>query len=397
MRARRLLGLLAAAALLGACGGSSPSSPDGGDGGVNNVQPIQVSFGPADNLVNGLYTSVTICVPGTSNCQTIDGVEVDTGSVGLRLLASRVTLGLPRMTDASGNALANCASYVDNSYTWGPMATADIRLAGEQASAVPIQLIGATAFAGAPDDCSRGGTAADTVSALSANGILGLAAFRQDCGTACASGRVQPVYFSCPAGSACTAAAVPLTSQLQNPVWLFPQDNNGMLVSLPAIPAAGAPTASGSLIFGVGTQSNNALGGARVYTTDDVGNFSTIFQGTTYSSSYLDTGSNGIYFQDSHTISLPACPGHDSDFSCPPATVGLTATTIGHNGTSASVSFSVANADALFQSNNAAFNDLGGPDTGDFDWGLPFFFGRPTFIGIEGQTSPGGTGPYWAY
>jgi len=388
--------LVVCSALLGACGGGTGSSSDGG-GSIDNVQPIQVSFGPADNLVNGLYTSVTICVPGTSNCQTIDGVEVDTGSVGLRLLASRVTLGLPRMTDGAGNALANCASYVDNSYTWGPMATADIRMAGEKASAVPIQLIGAPSFAGAPDDCSSGGTAADTVSALSANGILGLAVFRQDCGPACTAGRVPPVYFSCPAASPCTAAAVPVANQLQNPVWMFPQDNNGMLVSLPAVPAGGAPTASGSLIFGIGTQSNNALGGAHVYTTDDVGNFSTVFNGTTYSSSYLDTGSNGLYFQDSDTIPLPACPGDDSDFSCPPSTVTLSATTIGQNGTSASISFNVANAETLFQSNNAAFNDLGGPDTGDFDWGLPFFFGRKTFIAIEGQSTAGGTGPYWAY
>ena len=77
--------------------------------------------------------------------------------------------------------------------------------------------------------------------------------------------------------------------------------------------------------------------------------------------------------------------------------VSLTATTVGHNGVSATVAFSVANAEALFNSNNAAFNDLAGPDTGDFDWGLPFFLGRPTFIAIEGQSTSGGTGPYWAY
>jgi hypothetical protein len=388
--------LLAGFSLLAGCGGGAGGSGSGG-GAVNNVQPIQVSFGPANDLVNGLYTNVTICVPGTESCQTIDGVVVDTGSVGLRLLASRVSLPLPRMTDGSGSALANCASYVDNSYTWGPMATADVRMAGEQAGSVPIQIIGAPGFADAPDDCSSGGTAADTLSALGANGILGLAFFRQDCGPACTGGGGPPLYFSCPAASSCAATAVPLQKQLQNPVWLFPQDNNGVLVSLPAIPAAGAPTAAGSLIFGIGTQANNALGGARVYTTDDVGNFSTVFEGTTYSSSFLDTGSNGLYFQDSDTIGFPSCPDGDSDFSCPPTAVSLTATNIGHNGASAPVAFSVANAESLFNSNNAAFNDLAGPDTGDFDWGLPFFFGRPTFIAIEGQNTPGGTGPYWAY
>jgi len=397
MRARPVLRLLPVVSLLAGCGSGPGGGSDSGGGAVNNVLPIQVSFGPANDLVNGLYTSVTICVPGTESCQTIDGVAVDTGSVGLRLLASRVSLPLPRMTDASGNALANCASFADNSYTWGPMATADIRLAGEQAGSVPVQIIGAPSFAGAPDDCSSGGTAEDTVSALAANGILGLGVFRQDCGPACTGGRVPALYFSCPVGAPCAATAVPLAKQLQNPVWLFPQDNNGVLVSLPAIPATGAPTVAGSLIFGIGTRSNNSLGGAKVYTTDDVGNFSTVFEGQTYSSSYLDTGSNGLYFQDSDTIGLPACPGGDSDFSCPPSTLSLTATTIGHNSSSGDVAFNGANAESLFRSNNAAFNDLGGPDTGDFDWGLPFFFGRPTFIAIEGQSTAGGTGPSWAY
>jgi hypothetical protein len=364
---------------------------------VNNVQPIQVSFGPANDLVNGLYTSVTVCVPGTSNCQTIDGVQVDTGSTGLRLLSSQVTLALPRMADAGGNPLANCGTFVDNSYAWGPMVTADVRLAGEQASSVPIQLMAASGIPDAPSECSSGGTAADSVSALGANGLLGIGVFRQDCGSACARAtRVPAVYFSC-RGSGCSVTSLPLQSQLQNPVWLFPQDNNGVLISLPSVPEQGARTVSGSLIFGIGTQSDNALGSARVYTTDDVGNFSTTFGGNTYSSSYLDTGSNGLYFLDSSTIGIPECPDGDSDFSCPPSTLTLTATNTGRNGTSGPVTFDVANAERLFDSGNAAFNDLGGPDSGDFDWGLPFFFGRKTFVAFEGQSTPAGAGPYWAY
>ena len=30
-------------------------------------------------------------------------------------------------------------------------------------------------------------------------------------------------------------------------------------------------------------------------------------------------------------------------------------------------------------------------------WGLPFFFGRNVFVAIEGQSTPAGVGPYWAY
>jgi hypothetical protein len=32
-----------------------------------------------------------------------------------------------------------------------------------------------------------------------------------------------------------------------------------------------------------------------------------------------------------------------------------------------------------------------------FDWGLPFFYGRKVFIGIEGTVTPQGTGPFYAF
>jgi hypothetical protein len=390
-----------ASLLLGGCGGgqgSSPSSPPSpSPPSVDNVQPLQVNLGPAGALVNGLFTSVTICVPGTSNCQTIDGIQVDTGSVGLRILSSRVSLPLQRLKDASGNPVGNCATFADNSYAWGPVELADVQMAGEKAPSVPIQVITTSGFPAAPSICRQGNTPADTVSALGANGLLGIGVFREDCGPACgvAGPRLPPLYFSCP-NAGCSPTAVALQSQLQNPVWLFPQDNNGVLVSVPAIPATGARSVAGSLIFGIGTQANNALGGARVYTTDAQGNISTVFKGKTITSSYLDTGSNGYFFLDSATIGLPACPNADG-FSCPHSTVSYGATTTGQNGASGQVSFSVANAEALFNTGNTAFDNLAGPDSGDFDWGMPFFFGRNTFIAIEGQGTPGGAGPYFAY
>ena len=191
--------------------------------------------------------------------------------------------------------------------------------------------------------------------------------------------------------------SVALTSQLQNPVGLFPQDNNGVLVSFPSVSAGGVPTLSGSLIFGIGTQSDNSLGSAQVYSTDDVGNFSVSFSGQSYSESFIDSGSNGLFFLDSPSTGLPVCADPNSGFYCPGATAGLNVTTTGLNSASAQIALSIANADSLFAGNNFAFNNVGGPNPGAFDLGLPFFFGRNVFVAIQGQSTPGGTGPFWAY
>jgi len=375
---------------------------------LNNTKTLHVNMGP-DNVYgpNGLFTDVMICVPRTSSCQDISNVLVDTGSYGLRLLSSEVTLTLPETTQ-SGNVLQECVSFADGAYTWGPVATADIQMAGEKASAVPIQLISASEING-PSSCTSGtrGTNANTVQALGANGILGVGPFQQDCGAGCAGSSPRAQYYTCP-NSVCAPATVALTSQLQNPVWLFTQDNNGVLISLPSVPASGALTVSGSMIFGIGTTSNNALGSAQLYTTDGCGNISTTFNGTTYSDTstsclggtFFDTGSQGLYILDATTLNVPECPKH-IPFYCPASTMNFTATNTGMNGTSAQVSFSIANADTIFGSNNAVLNNLAGANVGNsgsFDWGLPFFLGHNVFVGIEEQNSPTGVaGPYWAF
>jgi len=67
-------------------------------------------------------------------------------------------------------------------------------------------------------------------------------------------------------------------------------------------------------------------------------------------------------------------------------------------GASSTVKFAVQNADTLFSNQSAfVFPDLAGPNSGTFDWGLPFFFGRNVFTAIESASTPGGTGPYWAF
>jgi hypothetical protein len=389
---------------LASCGGggssssSAPTPPP-----VNNTQAITVDFGPANNYINGLFTSVTICAPSSSNCQTIPNVLVDTGSVGLRLLSSAVTLSLPAETDSSGNDLQECMSFADGSYLWGPVAGADVELAGEQASSVPIQIVSASPSFPVPNSCtSGGGPDENTVASLGANGILGIGNFRHDCGTACTSTSTAPaLYYLCP-NSVCQTASVALTGQVQNPVWLFPGDNNGVLISLPPVPATGSPSVSGSLIFGIGTQSDNALGSAVIYTTNSSANFQTTYNGIAYSNSFIDSGSNALFFLDQTTLGIPDCSDNPGWY-CPSSTQQYTATNTGLNGATGPVSFNIANADSLFSSSNAAFNDLGGdsgtsPSTDYFDFGLPFFFGRNVFVGINGMAGPNGSvGPYWAY
>jgi Protein of unknown function (DUF3443) len=183
---------------------------------------------------------------------------------------------------------------------------------------------------------------------------------------------------------------------VQNPVALFSSDTNGVLISLPAIGAGGAATQDGSMIFGIGTRANNVLGNTQVYTTDDLGNFTTVYNGNSYSNSFIDSGSNAIFFLSPGVSGIPECSS-EPDFYCPANTLSLSAENVGANDASGMVSFNIANADQLFSTSNAAFNNLGGPSRGVFDWGLPFFFGRNIFVAIEGQDTPAGTGPYWAY
>jgi hypothetical protein len=205
------------------------------------------------------------------------------------------------------------------------------------------------------------------------------------------------LYFECPT-SGCTVIAEPLTQQVVNPVAFFATDNNGVIVELPAVTAPAA-SLNGSLVFGIGTQSNNGLNGATVFTLDSGGNFTTTFNNQSFSQSFLDTGSNAFFFSNTTTTKIPVCTDA-TFFYCPSSTQNLSALTRGANGTSATVKFSVANADSLFKSNPNAFvfGNLGGPNSlGGFDWGLPFFYGRNVFTAIEGKSTPGGIGPYWAF
>jgi hypothetical protein len=360
------------------------------------VQQVIANGGPTGTYTNGLFTQVTICVPGTTSCQTLDGVLVDTGSAGLRLMDSVVTLALPQQVDARSAPVGECAQFA-GAYTWGPVARADIQIGGETALSVPIQLIGSSSFAAPPAGCTGTGLPpANTVKALAANGILGLSIFTQDCGTAClgAGGSNPGFYYSCPGGT-CQLAQQPLSQQVQNPVPLFAKNNNGVIIDLPSISMAGVSSVNGSLIFGIGTGNGNGLGGTTVLTLDGTGSFTTQFGVRSYPGSFIDSGSNALYFLSPAETGMATCPTNAS-FYCPNSTQGFSATNVGTNGSQAPVSFSVANPRTL-NGGNQVFPDLAGPHPGSFDWGLPFFFGRRVAVAVAGATTPNGPGPYVAY
>lgn len=375
--------------LLAACGGSDNG---GGDSSAGTVIPISVGTSSVCLTINELCTSVTICQPGTGNCQTISDVLVDIGSAGLRIFGSVLSTPLEQTVDAKGHAVGECAFFADGTSTWGPVQMADVVIGGSTAVRVPIQVITPT-FGG---QSASSNPCNDTVDSspddANLKGILGIGLFRQDCGFVCAANSNNTLYFSCDGGS-CAGAAVPVENQVQNPVWLLPSGNNGVALSLPNVPVSGGPSVTGSLIIGIDAAAATSPP-ANVLLADENGFVTTVYKGRTFPQSIIDSGSNGIFFPDA---SLMSCAPPLDGFYCPPNAVNLSATIMGANGRQVIVPFQVANTQSLTSTGNAAFNNLGGAFS-TFDWGLPFFFGRTVFVGIEGQSSSlGVTGPFYAF
>ena len=384
----------------GSSGTSSPPPPPPPPPPTNNVVSVIVDQGPSNSSVNTLFTSVTVCVPGsTTSCQTIDHIQVDTGSYGLRLLAPVLTLTLP-VEMLNGNSLVECTPFVDG-YSWGPVALADMQIAGETATSVPVQVIGDSRFTTVPATCSgTGGTQEDTVAAFGANGILGIGPFELDCGDC--DTVAHNLYYAC--GSTCTETTVPTAMQVPNPVTHFAADNNGSIVDLPSVVPTGVVTLSGSLIFGIDTQSNNQSGTQTVLTVDGNGELAMTFNGQTFANSFIDSGSNGIFFADS---SIATCTNPQiNTFYCPgnPLTLGLSIQ--GQNGVMVNnLTFIVGNAQTMFSTAPTdTYNvlpevagTLPAGNSGTFDYGLAFFYGKRIAVAVEGDKTSVGTGPYIAF
>lgn len=400
MRSGNILVLFLVLVFLSGCGGGgSTSLSENGGTTPPSTAPNDVAITVNGSLCSSTVfgypnkpcVSVTVCSPGTSNCQTIDDILLDTGSSGLRIFKQALNVPLVQAVAGSGY-IAECVQFGDGTSDWGPIQTADVILGKEPAVQIPIQVIDST-FGTLPNACSNSDKSpADA----GFNGILGVSFFAQDCGSACSNSAGVGMYYSC-GGFGCLGTTVSLSSQLQNPVALLPLDNNGVIVKLPVIPAGGSPSISGALLLGIGTRSNNSPSSVTTYPADRFGDFVTNFNGTVYSS-FIDTGTNGLFFNPPSEDLLPDCAYPNSDWFCPESTVELSATSSGFTGSPSGVlPFRIGNFASLAKSSNNVFANIGGKSPMDFEWGLPFFFGRDVYIGMEGKTSSLGTGLYWAY
>ncbi|MEY4736987.1 MAG: hypothetical protein RL302_1306 [Pseudomonadota bacterium] len=389
----------------------------------NNLKVV-VDGGPTRSFAapsaNIMYADVKVCSPGNAaQCVTIPHVQVDTGSVGLRVLASKVTsLNLPVVALPGGQEAWECYPFVIGGL-WGRNAVADVTLGNQEAASVPIQLIQDGSGPQATNDCAHaaGGTLQadgttysregilDSVDRLGSNGILGIGNTELDCAQMCVAG-VYPsfvMYYGCLAGAAsssgCAATGIQANQQVYNPVAAFAQHNNGVVLALPGVPFPGASTVTGELIFGIDTSAgdpgaaNNTRPGTATPVllgtnpaTHSYLNITTTYNSLSVTNSYLDTGTNGLFFSDNSSPLIALCAG--STWYCP--FNSLVKPAILSDGDSPSqnptpVSFTVDNAEAIFSTANTAFAGLAGAPSGagsTFAWGLPFFYGRRVFLSI---------------
>lgn len=426
MRITHLLVILAPCLLCACIGGSkgtatntAPPAPT-----VNTLAVI-VDAGPvaAGGAINRPYVTVKVCVPGSTTCANVDHVMLDTGSWGLRLVRSVLSAGgvtLTPSTDAQGQSIQECAVF-SGGQTWGPVALADVTLAGEVAAKLPVQVLDDTnSSPQAPTTSICGantGSVHNDVPTLLANGILGVGVFAQDCGTQCV-GPAMPLdfYYGCTATAAgvCTAENIALTGQVTNPVALFAADNNGVIVDLPALQNAnGDATVQGQIIFGLATQTDNALPatGLTVLGADASGDFTATFNGgTTVLPALIDSGSDDYAFADSDPnmatcLTNPPPPQQPSSaqwsgYYCPivaPQSVFAVNTGVGAENATNTVQFAISDPNSFVATATAFTNLGGGQDSTRFTWGMPFFYDRKIYIGIEQKVSGSFTGPFYAY
>ncbi|HJW28698.1 MAG TPA: DUF3443 family protein, partial [Saprospiraceae bacterium] len=119
----------------------------------------------------------------------------------------------------------------------------------------------------------------------------------------------------------------------------LPQDNNGLMIDLPAIVSDGFPSTGGYIVLRIGTQSNNFPSSVETYATDEL---------------------DGLFFPAGYGM-LQLCAWPNAGWYCPSSVKNFTAINMGVFGsTSGRVSFQIGNYTDLINSPNFVFSNIGG-------------------------------------
>ena len=340
---------------------------------------------------NRFTVTVDVCIPGTQSCISVPNVLVDTGSTGLRIQASALaltsgaTLALPALTAADGSVLSECYRFGGGA-AWGALSTADVSIGGTRAPAMSIQVVTSNQ-PNQPSACPSGGT--------TSNGTLGIGINDYDCGLTCTmpeylKGQTGPKYqyYGC-SDTACNAitGAIATSLQLENPTAVLDGGiYNGAVLDLPAVADGGATQAVGTLTFGVNTLANNMLVSPTIVSVSGggVGYFTTTYNGVSYTSSFIDSGTATYTFFDS---SLTHCTGAVSFAVCESPTLNLSASVTTSSGEASTLPFDVGMYPTSGASQGAAVAASSG--TSSFVWGAPFFFGTRVAVVRTTARAPG--------
>jgi len=380
--------------------------------GSANVAPLVVDGFPCAaggtvggaNNANVPYVTVKICAPGsTTNCQIIDHVTVDTGSTGLRIASSALSSGLqpgsglPAVAGSvASTTLTECETYVA-SYVYGPVVSADVYIAGKLVKNVNMQVFGAPGYQ-VPTSCSsQGGTETDTTQNFGGNGLIGVGFDLLD----------QSLYFDCKTSSSSQCATNNVYAGLPNVVGQFSSDNNGVVLALPSVPAAGlsSPTV-GTLTFGVSTQANNTPAASALALVNDPlqGTFPVQVGGTWYSA-YIDSGTFVMFFNDTANANLITCASSDvnAGLYCPTQTQSIPISFANYSSKNnktpvaiGSITYQVANADVINTPSAIVYSNVAGPiassstlNASTMAFGLSSFYGHNMYFLFNSMSAPG--------
>lgn len=399
---------------------SSPSSP-------TNVMSVSVEsplintgYNNNGNAINVPFVTLSICQPNTNNCVTLDHVLLDTGSTGLRVISSLVNnLNLQPFT-VNGNQINECITF-GTGYTWGPIARADVRMGGQTAYNIPINLLGGSSIS-VPDQCSQYAMPPYeyTVETFGSNAIVGVNPSIFDTGNMYAESSLDSGggYYSCNPNdesgtSSCSYYRLPESQQVVNPIAFMSDangnalNNNGLILSLPSAGGAAASQVTGSLTFGINTQTNNVLAtSAPIFNgTMESGNpivtIGTNYNGSNWSALF-DSGTQGYLITNyGELLCAPDTEtnptGPYAGLLCPIQPLSLSANIMSYDftGNSTTNQFMITNALTWINDFPTAhvYPNLGyympGNDSvasGIFIWGLPFFLGKNVYLGFTGRT-----------